>query len=200
MLFNVYIHTQLIYLHSRLCVVFSKNTLSKTHQSSNQAKMFRNSSKCLPDDQQLLSIIREIEPRVLEIVRNELPAIWTTIAYHMRGPSDDESEMKPTVMITCKPGARHLFEKTEALIVSVIRSEKYQEFALQVEFIQGSVELVAPPSSNGDSKPRLNFEFKDNPINGDSIGVQRSQQVAGTLGGWVTLKITCYHVIRALLI
>ena len=176
---------------------------------SNPAKMIHNSSRILPDDQQLLSAIREIEPRVYEIVRNELPAIWTSIAYHMRGSSDDESEMKPTVMITCKPGARHHFEKTEASIMAVIHSEKYQQFSLQVEFIPGSVELVAPPSFNEDSIPRPNFALKDKPINGASIGVQSSQLVAGTLGGWVTLKstenpnhylkcaLTCYHVIRA---
>jgi hypothetical protein len=106
---------------------------------SNPAKMIRNRSRILPDDQQLLSAIVEIEPRVYEIVRNELPGIWTSIAYHMRGSSDDESEMKPTVMIICKPGARHHFEKTEASIMAVIHSEKYQQFSLQVELIPGSI-------------------------------------------------------------
>lgn len=176
---------------------------------SNPVKMYHDDSKCLPRDQQLLGAIREIEPRVLEIVRKELSGIWTTIAYHMRGPSEDASQMKPTVMITCKPGARHFFEKAEASIMAVVHSEKYPQVSLHVELVPGFVELVAPPSPNQDSKARPNFALKDKPVNGASIGVQNRQLGAGTLGGWVTLKsidnsnqslqcaLTCYHVISA---
>jgi hypothetical protein len=67
---------------------------------SNPVKMYRDISSCLPADNQLLEAIQEIEPLVLEVVRKELPDIWTSIAYHMRGPGEDISGRKPTVMVT----------------------------------------------------------------------------------------------------
>ncbi len=174
---------------------------------SNPVKMYHDVSICLPADEQLLGAIREGESPVLAIVRKELPGIWTSIAYHMRGPREDASQRKPTVMVTCKPDSQHFFEKIESSIAAVLHSEKYPQVTLHMELIPGSVELVAPPSPDRDSKPRALLKLKDKPVNGASIGVQNRQIGAGTLGGWVTLKsignsnqtlqcaLTCYHVI-----
>jgi hypothetical protein len=125
----------------------------------------------------------------------------------MRGPDDDASKRKPTVMITCKPGARHSFERVESSIAAVLASEKFPRISLHLELIPALIELAAPPSPDRDLKPRPLLMLKDLPTNGASIGVHGKQMGAGTLGGWVHLKsidnpnltmkcaLTCFHVI-----
>jgi hypothetical protein len=174
----------------------------------NPFKMYHDESTCLPDNKELLGAMREVEPRVLQVVRKELPGIWTSIAYHMRGPTEDASNRKPTVVVTCLPESRHFFEKIESLISAVLASENYPQVSLHLELIPGRVELALPPSPNQDSKARTQMNLSNRPENGASICVQSRRLDAGTLGGWVTLHarsdrsktmkcaMTCYHVIE----
>jgi hypothetical protein len=110
--------------------------------------MYRDKSFCLPDDPQLLGAIREIEPRVREVVLRIMPGIWTSIAYHMRGSVQDVSGRKPTVFITCKPDSRLPFEYVESTIEAVIQSTQFPQATLYIEIVPGLVELCAPLSPN----------------------------------------------------
>lgn len=174
----------------------------------NPEKMYCDTSFCLPDDNQLLEAIRDIESDVAGAVRKHMPQIWTSIAYHMRGPRKNESVRKPTVLITCEPESRHMFEKIESLIQSVAQSTKFPEITLYLEIVPGLVTLAAPPSPTRGAPPVSVTMLPNTPANGASIGVHQKNLGAGTLGGWLTVKpvnnpsaepmlcaMTCYHVI-----
>jgi hypothetical protein len=77
----------------------------------NQNKGYFDVSYCLPDDKQLLGAIKDVKEKVSKLVKNQLPEVWTSIAYHMRGPKDSTNLRKPTVLVFCKPGSRHFFAK-----------------------------------------------------------------------------------------
>lgn len=113
-------------------------------------------SKCLPDEEQLLGAIREVEPRVLEVVRKELPDIWTSVAYHMREQRAHwkVTTRKPTVLVMCKLDAQSDFEKIEALIAEAVQSRQFPEIALHLELLPGLIGLEAPGTTYPSPPPR----------------------------------------------
>ena len=58
----------------------------------NQNKAYFDVSYCLPDDEQLLGAIRDVRENVSTFVRNQLPDVFTSIAYHMRRSTKSTSE------------------------------------------------------------------------------------------------------------
>lgn len=195
---------------TEIFVLFIDAGISNTEikiEICNPMKMYRDVSSCIPDDHQILGAIRDVEPRVYDVVREKLGLVWTTIAYHMRGPKDDLSTRKPTVLVTCKPGSWDVFERVEAAIEAVLQSEKFPGVSFHLEILPGFVELAAPPSQNKEAWGMVYHPLKPKPQNGASIGIENQELGAGTLGGWVIFKqndpslqplkcaLTCYHVI-----
>jgi hypothetical protein len=172
----------------------------------NQNKAYFDVSYCLPDDEQLLGAIRDVRENVSTFVRNQLPDVFTSIAYHMRGPKRSTNPHKPTVLFFCKPESRHIFEFVEKAIAEALHSSQHPQVSLHVELLPGIIELMCPlPSPKSGSRLVIHWELPA-PVNNSSIGVRRNQEDAGTLGGWVTFQrgdrqpmkciLTCYHVIQ----
>ncbi|KAE8449652.1 hypothetical protein EG329_007982 [Mollisiaceae sp. DMI_Dod_QoI] len=181
-------------------------------QFYNDRKAYADHSYCFPDDPRLIGAIRDIQPKVLEVVREQLPRVWTSIAYHMRGSELCMAhERKPTVIVFCKPKTKLNWRMVEAEIASALVSAKYPDVALHLELLPGMVERATPllGTDQSDHPPLPYYHIlSDYPENHASIGVNTKEKLlaASTLGGWVELRtpdgrtarciLTTYDIVR----
>ena len=127
------------------------------------------------------------------------PSQWTSVAFHMRYHRSRPDEPKrPTILVFFHEGAVCKFDKMEKLLAEELKAAP---FAIALEFLCGEIDLCA----GGPIVPRAPIGIQ--PRNGDSIGRRGDSVEAGTLGGWLTLKLpnnkrlrcamTAFHVVAS---
>ncbi|CZR56657.1 uncharacterized protein PAC_06546 [Phialocephala subalpina] len=164
-------------------------------QFTNSRLAYRDESYAIPDDPSLIGTIEDIQPKVLQMVREQLPRTWTSIAYHMRGKMNCEpKEMKPTVVVFCKPNSKLNWSMVEAKIVSTLQSKDHPEIAFHLELLPGQVER-ATPSFITDIQDYQSVGYclnlTEQPKNDSSIGINDEEfKTACTLGGWMKLDFS----------
>lgn len=157
-------------------------------------------SRPLPSDPQLIEALYDVREKVLGTVKDLMPGVWTSIAYHWRISGWSrlvaDPEGKPTIIVFCKPGSSLNFGLVEERILTLLSDAPVD---IHVELLPGDL-----------SKPYTLHcfdSFRPSLRNGSSIGVQKRRKDAGSLCGWFTLNLpspaaslkcalTCYQVIR----
>ncbi|KUJ17396.1 uncharacterized protein LY89DRAFT_668724 [Mollisia scopiformis] len=166
---------------------------------SNVERLYNHEPYCIPDDQSLMATIIDIQPKVVKAVREHIPKIWTSIAYHMRGRRGcEEHEKKSTIIIFCKPNSQQDWLKIEAAIAADLRSNEHSDVVLHLEFLPGQVERATPSqiTHKNDFFPDPHRRgppgnLTEKPRNGVSIGLQAEHKpsTSGALGGWVGIQM-----------
>jgi len=170
----------------------------------NSSKMYQDVSSIIKPNtivhQACMQVEQAINEKAVECCGEDLRAI----SYHMRGPSWQTENRKPTIMIRISPGAKSFWSFIESKIIAIVESSSSLEIELFVEILPGyilpSVSLEMKPSS-----PLIIRHLPEIPINGSSIGARGANE-AGTLGVWVDFWaagdvekqrcfLTCHHVI-----
>jgi hypothetical protein len=169
----------------------------------NQEKMYFDASSIIRPDTAIHRALMQVQPIVSAQVEKSCPGYWKTIEYHMRGPRLRASDRKPTVIITVKPGTRHLWQTVESQIEEAIKSVNL-DLEINLEIMPG---LFLPSASlSEDEGPRAYRDLPEIAVNGSSIGPRGDGLTAGSLGVWLYFQpygetekkkcfLTCHHVI-----
>jgi hypothetical protein len=171
----------------------------------NDHKMYRDVSSVIRPNTVAQQACMQVEQAVYEQVAKSCPEDWRAISYHMRGPSWQLDDRKPTIMIRISPGAKSFWSYIESQITAIVESIiSSLEIELFVEILPGYV-LPLVSQEMMPSKPLSIRHLPKTAVNGSSIG-PRGADAAGTFGVWVDFQpmgngdkqrcfLTCHHVI-----
>jgi hypothetical protein len=171
----------------------------------NQEKMYFDASSIIRPDTDIHRALMQVQPIVSAQVKKSCPGYWKTIEYHMRGPRLRASDRKPTVIITVKPGTRHLWQTVESQIEEAIKSVNL-DLEINLEIMPGLFRPSAVLSE--DEGPIVYRDLPETAVNGSSIGPRGDELTAGSLGVWLYFQpfgetekkkcfLTCHHLITS---
>ncbi|CZR51819.1 uncharacterized protein PAC_01696 [Phialocephala subalpina] len=107
----------------------------------NEALRYKDVSFAIPsDDPRLIQALKSVQDDVAKIVLKDLPDIVTSIAYHMRGPSQGlVGDRKPTIMVHVKHKSRHLFQVVEDKIDDLLSSKDFPGITISTKILGGEI-------------------------------------------------------------
>jgi hypothetical protein len=183
-----------------------KSVLQISVEIRNNEKMYRDTSSALRPNTPAHQVFMALESKVEEQVKRLCAGQCTSISYHMRGPSNQTENRKPTIMVTIYERSRNLWETVETQLAESLDFSNPLNLAIYIELLPGhpqlliSKEMEKPPA-------RTQWDLTEKPVHGSSIGARGAEMEAGSLGTWVYFQppgqftqrrkcfLTCYHVI-----
>lgn len=167
----------------------------------NSKLMAANTSRPLPDDRNLLQAIEDVQQMILQRVKLYCEHNWTSIAFHMRGNRlQPDNLCKPTVVVFCKPGSICDFEALESALRVIL-----DPIGWTLDIRPGFLSWCIQPTIQLSQPLIYSSGLPLKPEHGSSIGVNGNTTQAGSVGCWLTLKLTdgtelpvlltCYHVV-----